>query len=49
MIALIPDSLSGVAREYLMAELDHGLSDGNDNETPLPEKVVDILESMWVD
>jgi len=49
MIALIPDSLSGVAREYLMAELDHGLSSGNDNETPLPEKVVDILESMWVD
>ena len=46
MIALVPDSLRGVAVEYLRSELVSGLSRSN---TPLPENVIDILESVWVD
>jgi len=42
---LIPDSLKGVAGEYLMAEL----SSLDRNTTPLPGNVVEILESIWID
>ena len=43
MIALVPDSLRDLAVDYLKIEL------ANDASTPLPEKVVEILESMWID
>ena len=45
MIALIPDSLRPAAAEYLVSELNVL----DKSKTPLPEKVADILESMWLD
>ena len=44
MFALIPDSLRDVAEEYLRRELEI-VSNSN---TPLPEKILDILESIFI-
>jgi len=46
MFVLIPDSLKDEAGEYLRAELEK-LSNGE--EGPMSEKILDILESIWVD
>ena len=45
MFALIPDSLRGLAVEVLKMEM-NGL---NNDTTQLPEKVIDILESVWLE
>jgi len=45
MFALIPDSLRGLAVEVFKTEM-NGL---NNDTTPLPEKVIDILESVWLE
>ena len=45
MLALIPDSLRGLAAEALRTEI-HRSDDGR-SPAELPGKVVDILESVW--
>ena len=45
MIALIPDSLLPSAADFLASELNVL----DKSETPLQEKVADIVESMWLD
>ncbi|KAL9189717.1 hypothetical protein ACHAXT_009392 [Thalassiosira profunda] len=45
MLAVIPESLRDVAAELLSSELDAM----NRNNMPLPEKVVDIVEGLWLD
>lgn len=44
MFALIPDSLRDVAEEYLRRELEIV----SDSDMPLPEKILDILESIFI-
>ncbi|KAL7525282.1 hypothetical protein ACHAXR_000932, partial [Thalassiosira sp. AJA248-18] len=44
-IALIPDSLRPVAVECLMSELDAL----NNSNGPLPEKIADVVQSIWID
>ena len=44
-MALMPDSLKDVADENLVTEL----SNLDNSKMPLPEKVRDILESIWID
>jgi len=46
MFVLIPDTLKEEAGEYLRAELEN-LSNGEEGH--MSEKVLDILESIWVD
>jgi len=48
MSTLIPDSLKNVAADYLRAELKDGTSNNN-GEMMLPEKVADIVESIWIE
>jgi hypothetical protein len=44
MFALIPDSLRDVAEEYLRREL----KIVSNSDMPLPEKILDILESILI-
>jgi hypothetical protein len=46
MFVLIPDSLKEVAEDYLRTEL--GLLK-NSESAPLPENILDIVESIWLD
>jgi hypothetical protein len=45
MLTLIPERLKGIAVEMLTMEMNNM----KENDRPLPEKIIDILESSWLE